>query len=371
MKKLVCIVVVLMLLSGTATVKAVLPTAPENSGSLLFVSDAALMGDAERDAAIWQGISQFAQREGIFCRWETVTLGSAQSRRAAIERGILQGATVVICAGYAYEGVVYQLQNAYPQVMFLLLDGEPYDREEAVYETAFNTHCITCQEAEAGFLAGYAAVMEGYRNLGFCGSVPVESVNRYGYGFVQGAEQAAADLNLPRGDVQLRFWYAGETMEMGQLLAELGAWYAEGCQVIFLAEEAGLQVTHSGILAATLSGGKVIAADADRHGKSVSVLSSAVKGYAWSVEEALESLAQNDGFWNTQRSGSTMLLWGAQGGVSLALADSAWRFTQFSREDYEKLLLQIFEGAITVETASGRDVMPEGRLCTLDYLGEG
>ena len=36
----------------------------------------------------------------------------------------------------------------------------------------------------------------GYKNLGFLGGMAVPAVVRYGYGFVQGVDAAAADLGL-------------------------------------------------------------------------------------------------------------------------------------------------------------------------------
>jgi basic membrane protein A and related proteins len=59
-----------------------------------------------------------------------------------------------------------------------------------------NVHSIFYAEEQVGFLAGYAAVKEGFTKLGFMGGMAVPAVVRFGYGFVQGAEYAAAELDV-------------------------------------------------------------------------------------------------------------------------------------------------------------------------------
>ena len=49
------------------------------------------------------------------------------------------------------------------------------------------TTCFTFAEEQAGYLAGYAVVKDGYTKLGFLGGIAVPAVQRYGYGFIQGA----------------------------------------------------------------------------------------------------------------------------------------------------------------------------------------
>ena len=45
---------------------------------------------------------------------------------------------------------------------------------------------ILFQEDQAGFLAGYAVVKDGYTKLGFMGGMAVPAVIRFGYGFCPG-----------------------------------------------------------------------------------------------------------------------------------------------------------------------------------------
>ncbi len=57
------------------------------------------------------------------------------------------------------------------------------------------THILSSsQSKKLGYLAGYAAVKDGYTKLGFMGGMAVPAVVRFGYGFVQGAEMAATEM---------------------------------------------------------------------------------------------------------------------------------------------------------------------------------
>ena len=103
-------------------------------------------------------------------------------------------AEMVVCGGRNMEVPLFTLQSNYPTVHYLMLDGEPHSDDYATYTTASNVHCILFSEEQAGYLAGYAAVEDGYTQLGFLGADMLPGIVRYGTGFLQGA-QAAAEQN--------------------------------------------------------------------------------------------------------------------------------------------------------------------------------
>ena len=75
--------------------------------------------------------------------------------------------------------------------MFLFVDGWTLQDDEG--NDLQNVAAVVYQEEQAGYLAGYAVVMEGFTKLGFSGGGggTNPACIRYGYGFVQGAEAAA------------------------------------------------------------------------------------------------------------------------------------------------------------------------------------
>ena len=56
-------------------------------------------------------------------------------------------------------------------------------------------------------LAGYAIAKDGKTKLGFLGGMAVPAVIRYGYGFVQGADAAAAELGQ---NIEINYFYGGQ-----------------------------------------------------------------------------------------------------------------------------------------------------------------
>ena len=100
-----------------------------------------------------------------------------------MDNAVNDGAKSIVVAGYLFGNAIAEAQEKYPDVQFLALDVSASDLGDKA-PTA-NTALITYKEEQAGYLAGYAAVYDGYKELGFLGGMAVPAVIRYGYGFVQ------------------------------------------------------------------------------------------------------------------------------------------------------------------------------------------
>jgi len=204
-------------------------------------------------------------------------------------------------------------------------------------------------EHESGFLAGYAAVMDGYRELGFTGGVPVPAVVRFGHGFIQGAEYAAASLGLPEGEVSIRFHYFGGFAPAPEHVAFAQAWFAAGVEVIFAAAGgAGGSV----ISAAEAAGGYVIGVDVDQSGDSDVVITSAMKALANSVYNLLGHYAVG-----TFPGGRIEMFDAASDGVALPMENS--RFRQFTQAQYDAIFAQLASGAVVVNNSLDFDEVIE------------
>ena len=129
-------------------------------------------------------------------------------------------------------------------------------------------------------MAGYAAVKLGYKNLGFLGGMAVPAVVRYGYGFVQGVDAAAADLGLT--DVSLNYVYGGQFFGDADITAVMDTWYAGGTEVVFAC---GGGIYTSAVDAAKKVGAKVIGVDVDQAGVIAGY--AGVEGYEGSVSHHL------------------------------------------------------------------------------------
>lgn len=338
---------------------------------VILVVDEGALAQGGPVCLIWNAIALNGAEMGYTPVLVTAQEDNASARLLAME-GRLEGPVqLVVCFGKDYETVVYEAQKKYPDVNFLLIDGEPYRQTDAVYETSVNTSCIVYREIESGFLAGFAAVMEGGRSLGVCGDRATPEVLGYGYGFILGADAAAADLGLQSGAIALRYWYAGADTPAGTVQQRMTDWYASGTQTVFICDPGNTKLRQYALTAAQARGGKVIGARVDRSAEGEAVLCSAVKDYARSTREAITSLQENEGRWNADRAGCTLHQGVREGAVYLETDPSAWRFQSFLEKDYEALLDQLRQDVFPLDAGVKREVFPAAAHCSISDEGEG
>ena len=73
------------------------------------------------------------------------------------------GYGVIVMAGYLFGPACYTVASEHPEVLFLALDVTEGDLNADTVPS--NIALICYQEEQAGYLAGYAAVQEGYKEL--------------------------------------------------------------------------------------------------------------------------------------------------------------------------------------------------------------
>lgn len=359
MKKLLTAMLIAVLaISGLSLLSA----CADKGSEIAMVSDLGTVDDKSFNEGAWTAIKTYAEANKKTYAYYQPAEDTTDSRVATIKQAIDNGAKIVVCPGYLFERAIYKIQNDYPEVSFLLLDGEPHD-EHNNYFTTENVHCILYREEQAGYLAGYAAVKDGFRDLGFLGGVAVPAVKRFGYGYVQGAEAAAASLGLAPGATEIKFWFSGSFVQSDQIRDKMAAWYADGTEIIF---SCGGAIFKSVLSAAeSFDGAKIIGVDIDQSGESRRILTSAVKGIARSVELSLTAYYDNGGKWSHQRAGKTALLGAAEECIALPTDDGAWRFSVFTKAEYETLLAALKSGETNVSNDSA--AAPATTLVAVDY----
>jgi len=245
------------------------------------------------------------------------------------------GANILILPGFHFAESVYTAANLYTDTMFVVLDTRTDPGP-----TPSNVVTILYAEEQSGFLAGYAVVMEGYRQLGFMGGIAVPAVVRFGHGFLEGAEYAAQSLGLEPGDVTVNYHYIGGFAPNPAVTTMAGSWFAAGTEVIFAAAGgAGFSV----IAAAEDAGKWVVGVDVDQSGASDVVITSAMKALAISVDDMLTDFV-NDAF----RGGSDLLFDASLNGVALPMENS--HFQNFTQAQYDAIYAQLANGTIVVTT---------------------
>lgn len=206
----------------------------DNAGStdgyeLALVIDVGTIDDKSFNQGSWEGVQKYGDENGIAYKYYKSAEATTDSFQETIELAIEGGAKVIVCPGYLFEEPIYNMQTAHPDVKFILIDGEPHDADYN-YETADNTMAVLYQEDQAGFLAGYAAVKDGYTKLGFMGGMALPAVIRYGYGYLAGADYAAKELGV---DVDVTYTYTGSFDATPEAKSMATGWYQSGTEVIF------------------------------------------------------------------------------------------------------------------------------------------
>lgn len=316
----------------------------EGGYELALVTDLGTIDDKSFNQGAWEGLKQYAEENKISYKYYQPTEKTTQSYSETIELAIEGGAKVVVCPGYLFEEAVYLEQDKFPEIKFILLDGEPHNADNSDRKTNDNVMPILFQEDEPGFLAGYAIVKEGYTKIGFMGGMAVPAVKRYGYGFLQGAEFAANELGLDSVDVI--YHYTGDFSASPEAQTLATSWYNSGTEVIF---GCGGGVGNSVMAAAEAAEGKVvIGVDVDQSYESESVITSALKRLSVSVYDGIKSVYDN-----SFKGGETTIFSAANDGIGLPMETS--KFTTFTEDDYNAIYARLVEGEIAIDNDTTKE----------------
>ena len=304
---------------------------------LALITDVGTIDDKSFNQGTWEGLEKYAKDNNLTHKYYKPTEKSDEACLNAIDLAVKGGAKVIATPGFLFEYPNMEAQTKYPDVSFILVDAEPKDKDGNV-QIEDNVMSIMYAEEQAGYLAGYAAVTEGYKNLGFMGGIAVPAVIRYGYGFIQGADAAAKDMGLKAGDIKMKYTYVGNFDASPENNAKAAAWYNEGTECIFAC---GGGVGNSVMKAAETADKVMIGVDVDQSVESETVITSAMKNLGDSIYGALEDY-YNDSF----QGGKTVTLDASQDGVKLPMETS--KFKVFTQEKYDELYAQLKDGTIKV-----------------------
>lgn len=342
MKKILSITLAMMLL-----VVSLAGCSGNKGAEIALITDKGNIDDKSFNQGAWEGVVEYAKAEKISHNYIKPEEANDAGYLSAIDLAVQGGAKVIVTPGFLFEVPVYEAQTKYPEVKFILLDGAPHDPDWN-FETKENVASIMYSEEQSGYLAGYAAVMDGLTNLGFMGGMAVPAVQAFGYGYLQGAEDAATELGLDDGAIKVTYHYTGNFDETDTNKATAKTMYQEGTEVIFAC---GGSVGKSVMSAASEANAKVIGVDVDQRYDSETVITSATKGLAASVISVLESIYKTES-WD-KFAGETTYFNAANAGVGLPTvvigdekADAFDRFDKFTKEQYESVFAKLVDGSI-------------------------
>ena len=337
-----------------ATEETAAPEATTEAASeykVAMITDYGDITDQSFNQTTYEACKAFCEEKGIDFNYFKPAGDSDAERVAMIESSIDEGYNVVVMPGYAFAGAIKETAGTYSDVTFIALDVGAADLGDD-YQLPSNLYCAVYQEELCGYMAGYAAVKLGYKNLGFLGGMAVPAVVRYGYGFVQGVDAAAAALGLT--DVKLNYVYGGQFYGDSDITAVMDTWYTNGTEVVFAC---GGGIYTSAAEAAAKVGGKVIGVDVDQkgiidgdYGDGMTV-TSAMKGLRPTTINALTDIIVGGKWADYAGKIETLgLVSGDDPAANYVQLAETTQFAdgKFSKDDYAALVKGMFDGTITV-----------------------
>ena len=303
---------------------------------LALITDLGTIDDKSFNQGSWEGLVQYAREKSLSHKYYQPAEQSDDAYLTTIDLAVRGGAKVIVTPGFLFEVPVFIAQDRYPNVSFILVDGSPHSADYSTFKTGKNAVGVHYAEDQAGFLAGYAAVKDGNRRLGFVGGMAVPAVVRFGYGFIQGAEYAARELGLAAGSITVNYHYTGGFAATPEAQTLAASWYNNGADIIFAC---GGAVGNSVMAAAEQAGKKVIGVDVDQSGESPTVITSAMKGLQPSVYACI-----SDYYAGKFPGGQTLVFSAVNRGVGLPMASS--KFQTFSNADYDAIFKKLADGTI-------------------------
>jgi len=316
-------------------------TSEDGKYEVAFVTDVGALKDKSFNQGTYDGVKEYASKNNLSYKYYQPANGDQATdddRYDAMKAAVEGGAKVVVCAGFMQAGALEKAATEFTDVNFVFIDGWPLGLD--------NVAAIAFKEQECGFFAGYAVVKEGYTKLGFCGGGggTNDACCRYGWGFVQGANAAAAEMGK---DIEVKYtWqYGGSFQPSAELQTLASGWYENGTEVIF---SCGGSIFDSITAAASANDGLVVGVDSDQSYDAPGiVITSALKGVGAAASWAIAK--SYDGTWS--EIANTAISLGAADGAT-GLPTDTWSMTNYTVAEYEAQLAAVIDGTVAIDDSA-------------------
>ena len=366
------------------------PQGPTDTDEVTYkvamITDYGDITDQSFNQTTYEACKAFAEANGVDFQYFKPAGDNTADRVAMIESAIDQGYNVIVSPGYAFGAAIAETAPKFEDVKFIALDVSAGDLGEGFVVPA-NLYCAVYQEELCGYMAGYAAVKLGYKNLGFLGGMAVPAVQRYGYGFVQGVDAAAAELELT--DVKLNYAYGNQFFGDADITAAMDTWYAGGTEVVFAcgggiytsavdaakkvegAKVIGVDVDQAGVIANYAAGEGADAATVE--GYKALTVTSAMKGLYPATYDTLTDVIVNGNWEKYSAKIDTLGLVSADDPaanyVQIPMESTQWADGAFTQDDYKALVKAMFDGTLTVSNDTTKAASDFATVITVEDLG--
>ena len=351
-----------------------------------MITDYGDITDQSFNQTTYEACKAFAEANGVDFQYFKPAGDNTADRVAMIESAVDQGYNVIVMPGYAFGAAIAETAPKFSDVKFIALDVSAGDLGEG-FEVPANLYCAVYQEELCGYMAGYAAVKLGYKNLGFLGGMAVPAVQRYGSGFVQGVDAAAAELKLT--DVKVNYAYGNQFFGDADITAAMDTWYAGGTEIVFAC--GGGIYTSAVDAAKKVEGAKVIGVDVDQaavianyaagegadaatvEGYKALTVTSAMKGLYPATFDTLTDVIVNGNWEKYSGKIDTLGLVSADDPaanyVQIPMESTQWADGKFTQDDYKTLVKAMFDGTLTVSNDITKAAKDFATVITVDDQG--
>ena len=205
-------------------------TSSDGKYQVAFVTDVGDLKDKSFNQGTYDGVKLYANANSKSYKYYKPANGDKATdddRYDAMKAAVDNGAEVVVAAGFLQGTALKKAASEFKDTKFVFIDGWAFD-------DLTNLAAINFREEQCGYLAGYAAVMEGYTKLGFCGGGggTNPACIRYGWGFAQGANDAAKEMDKTV-DLNYSWEYGASFQASPELQTMVSGWYSNGTEIVF------------------------------------------------------------------------------------------------------------------------------------------
>ena len=143
--------------------------------------------DKSFNEGVYNGIKKFTDETGIEVMEFEVT--NETQREQAMQRMIQRGATLVLGVGFAQADAINKVAAENPDKKFAIIDVNWLDQP--------NLRQYSFKEHEGSYLVGMAAALASKTGkVGFVGGMDIPLIRAFGCGYVQGAKNANANVQV-------------------------------------------------------------------------------------------------------------------------------------------------------------------------------
>ena len=328
------------------------PDAGTTEYKVAMITDYCDITDQSFNQTSYEGCKAYCDPAGVEFKYFKPQADADAERIAMVDAAVAEGYNIIVTPGYAFAPTIIATAELYPDVKFIALDVSAADFGD--WEITDNVYSAIYQEELCGYMAGYAAVKMGYKHVGFMGGMAVPAVVRYGYGYVQGVDAAAAELGI-QNEIVLDYIYANAFNGDADITAVMDTWYQEmGVEIVFSCAAGAFTSVAE---AAAKVGGKLIGVDVDQkaivdstYGEGMCV-TSAMKGLAATIEVTLKDVIENGNWDNYGGKIATLGLVSSENPDAnyVQIPTASTQFSEsFSMDDYKTLIAGILDGSVVV-----------------------